>query len=89
MIEFTPPEPPAFDASCALEPAYRLLDHYTSYRTDVTVDGMKHENVVLFDFLKTLRDHPDYEAAKSRFLKNIEGVLEREGGKLEWLERDL
>lgn len=89
MIEFAAPKPPAFDASCALEPAYRLLDHYTHFRTDVTVDGVVHPNVVLFDLLRSLKDHPDYPNARKRFLDSLYGVLESAGGNISWLERDL
>ncbi|MBB6096843.1 hypothetical protein HNR42_000255 [Deinobacterium chartae] len=99
-IDFPSPPAPDYAGGCTTEPASFALDFYAErWRADVRVGDRVLENVVVFQVLKDLKaaleagqaavSRADYEAARERFLQTAGAQLEREGGRREWLAREL
>lgn len=90
------PPQPRYPGGCSLEPAPFALDFLVNWRADVQVNGVNHEGVVVLEFLRTLLRGPAQygvspqaaQLAKDRFLELAAPLLEQEGGRRAWLERE-
>lgn len=95
-VDFCLPPPPQYAGGCSSEPALFALQHFASWRTDVTVKGTLYREVELLPFLKSLLTDParyrvsedEASEAVQRFLDACTPILEREGGERSWLERE-
>ncbi len=95
-IEFAAPPAPQYGGGCTTEPALFALNHFVTWRTDVTVNGVRFADVALLPFLQDLLAAPephgvsaeDAREAARRFVDLTAPLLEREGGRRAWLERE-
>ena len=96
MIDFEAPPAPDYAGGCSTEPALFALNHLVTWRGAVTVNGQRHADVAVLPFLKGLIDAPEAyglqpaeaQEAAWRFVDLAAPLLEREGGRREWLERE-
>ncbi len=80
-----------------LEPAPYALEYLLSWLADVTVNGQVMKNQPVFPLIRKMLAHPeefgitphDAQQARALFLEQAGQALEEEGGRREWLEKEL
>lgn len=95
-IVFPAPPSPRYPGGCSLEPAIFALDFLVNWRADVRTGNVTHRDANVLALLRdVLREPSGYgvsaqeaEAAKARFLDLGGALLEGEGGRRAWLERE-
>ncbi|PTA69501.1 hypothetical protein [Deinococcus arcticus] len=96
-VAFPAPGRIPYPGGCVLEPAPYALDWLLRWAADVVVAGQLHPQTPVAPLLQALLRDPgahgitlaDAQAARDRFLALAGPALEAEGGRTEWLAREL
>lgn len=86
----------AIPRSCSLDAALYTLQLILEWQADVEVAGQLYSHVSVFALLRRVWHDPaaygvtaaEAQAAADRFIEQVSPVLESQGGRQEWLERE-